>query len=353
VGSCLSGGLDSGSIAAAVGDVLGGESGAYSALTLTNAGFEGDESRLASASASRAGLQWVPVEVDTSDVAGDLKKMIASFDQPFSTLSMFGQYAVMKRARELGLKVMLDGQGGDEVFLGYERVAQRSLVQWARSGSVVHAISEWIKLRQHASIPMTSALIANLAYARPAIVLSTSRARMTPLADRELLGTARGEIAGDIYGMNGDGVYGVQQRELLRYCLPRLLRFEDRNSMAFAVEARVPLLAKNIVSYALRLPLQWRVNDGWTKYALRRAVSDRLPREVVWNPKKRGFEVPQKRWLEAIRPWIADVLAEAPANFPIHTGALLGAIDRGEGASHHLWRATSVALWMRMNDVQY
>jgi asparagine synthase (glutamine-hydrolysing) len=354
VGSCLSGGLDSGSIAAAVGDALTPDQRrGYSMLTLTSAGFEGDESALAKATAERTGASWVPVEVTADDVMADIKHMMAVHDQPFSSLSMFGQYCIMKRARELGLKVMLDGQGGDEIFLGYERVAQRSLVQWARGGRVGHALAEWTRLSRHASIPMMASLVANVAYARPSLVAARSRARVAPLVNGDLLRLPRPHIAEEMYGFGDGGVFGLQRRELLRYCLPKLLRFEDRNSMAFGVEARVPLLAKSVVDFALRLPLDWRVHDGWTKYALRKAVAAHLPAEVVWNPRKRGFEVPQQPWVEALHPWLRETLGNPPTAFPIRVDETLKRIALGEGASHNLWRAISAAAWMRLNEVSY
>jgi asparagine synthase (glutamine-hydrolysing) len=123
--------------------------------------------------------------------------------------------------------------------------------------------------------------------------------------------------------------------------------------MAFGVEARVPLLAKSVVEFALRLPLDWRVHDGWTKYALRKAVSPHLPEGVVWNPRKRGFEVPQQPWVEALRPWLRETLGEPPPSFPIRVGEVLRRIEQGEGAAHHLWRAISVAAWIRLNEVSY
>lgn len=352
VGSCLSGGLDSGSIAAAVGDLLpDNQRRSYSALTLTTAGFEGDESRLAQLTAERTGLSWVPVEVSPADVLADIKRMIAVHDQPFSSLSMFGQFSIMKRAAHLGLKVMLDGQGGDEIFLGYERVAQRSLIEWAQAGRIGHALAEWRALQRHASLPMHASLAANVVFGHPSLFLHRNKRRMRPLVDSALLEAVRPDTAQDMYGLADGGVIGLQVRELVRYSLPKLLRFEDRNSMAFAVEARVPLLARNLVEYAMNIPLEWRVRGGWTKYALRRAVERRLPREIVWNPRKRGFEVPQKRWVEAIRPWIAEQLAGAGNNFPVHIDAALSLIDRGAGAQPYLWRALSVALWLRLNNV--
>jgi len=176
---------------------------------------------------------------------------------------------------------------------------------------------------------------------------------MTALIAPDLVRGARPYLADEMYRFGDGGVFGLQRRELLRYCLPKLLRFEDRNSMAFGVEARVPLLAKNVVEFAMQLPLDWLVHDGWTKYALRRAVDPYLPKSVVWNPRKRGFEVPQKEWVEALQPWLREVLANTPAAFPIRVAEVLRQVSTGQGASHHLWRAISAAAWIRLNEVSY
>ena len=127
VGSCLSGGLDSGSIVATVGILLGSRAAEFKTLTLTSKDFEGDESHIARAMAQRAGVMWKAVEPEPRGVTGLIEEMIRAWDEPFPSLSMFAQREVMRHARDQGLKVMLDGQGGDEVFLGYPRVAQRVL----------------------------------------------------------------------------------------------------------------------------------------------------------------------------------------------------------------------------------
>jgi len=119
VGSCLSGGLDSGAITVTVGEIMGGDTSACTALTLRNPGFKDDESELARTTAAAAGMAWTPVDVSLVTLGEDVEAMAAAMGEPFNTLSMFAQYQIMKAASELGLKVMLDGQGGDEVYVGY------------------------------------------------------------------------------------------------------------------------------------------------------------------------------------------------------------------------------------------
>ena len=116
--------------------------------------------------------------------------------------------------------------------------------------------------------------------------------------------------------------------------------------MAFGVEARVPLLSVDLVKLGLGLPLDWKVLNGWTKYALRVAMKDLLPAKVVWCCRKRGFEVPQKRWIQAARPEIGKWLDNLPKNSPLKKQQILAHIDSGRGGEHWFWRCLSVALWM-------
>lgn len=150
---------------------------------------------------------------------------------------------------------------------------------------------------------------------------------------------------------NKNGINGLQIAELTYSCLPQLLRFEDRNSMAYGVEARVPLLSISMVELGLQLPLRWKVRNGWTKYALRVAMEGCLPHEIVWSRRKRGFEVPQRRWVETARPRIAKWLVDLPRNCPINGTQILACIDAGQGGEPWLWRCLSVVLWMTFSGV--
>jgi asparagine synthase (glutamine-hydrolysing) len=100
------------------------------------------------------------------------------------------------------------------------------------------------------------------------------------------------------------------------------------------------------------LPLNWKVRDGWTKYALRLAMSQQLPEQVVWHRRKRGFEVPERRWVEAARPQIAHWLSDLPLSSPVRTPELLARIDGGESGPLWLWRCLSAALWLRFSAVR-
>jgi asparagine synthase (glutamine-hydrolysing) len=123
--------------------------------------------------------------------------------------------------------------------------------------------------------------------------------------------------------------------------------------MAYGVEARVPLLSVGLVELALQLPLHWKVREGWTKYALRAAMRDRLPDEILWCKYKRGFEVPQRRWVEGMRIEIGKWVADLPLNSPFKGSQMLACIDAGQGGELWFWRCLSVVLWMHFSGVRW
>src|SRR4029453_4733637 len=90
--------------------------------------------------------------------------------------------------------------------------------------------------------------------------------------------------------------------------LPTLLRYEDRNSMAFSIESRVPFLDYRFVEYVFTKAANLRIHDGWTKWLQRIAMQDKLPESIVWRRDKVGFETPEQQWLRAGEPRIMDTL---------------------------------------------
>ncbi len=88
--------------------------------------------------------------------------------------------------------------------------------------------------------------------------------------------------------------------------LKELLRYADRNSMAHSREVRLPFLSHELVEFALSLPAEYLIRDGWTKCILRRAMEDIVPHEITWRKDKTGFEPPQSRWMD--RPEIREII---------------------------------------------
>jgi asparagine synthase (glutamine-hydrolysing) len=134
--------------------------------------------------------------------------------------------------------------------------------------------------------------------------------------------------------------------------LPKLLRYEDRNSMAFSLEARLPFLDYRVVQMAFSLPLNYRFHNGWSKYILRQAMSDQLPRAISWRKSKLGYPTPEVNWLRAGSTTVRQILrtqALEPAMAAyVEPGAirtLLAMPDAELAASPGLWRILNLAVW--------
>jgi asparagine synthase (glutamine-hydrolysing) len=130
--------------------------------------------------------------------------------------------------------------------------------------------------------------------------------------------------------------------ELTRTRLPALLRYEDRLSMAFSIESRVPFLDHRLVELAFALPDAVKRHAGWSKYGLRRALAGVLPRSVVWRRDKKGFPTPVGNWLRDSRGAGAlSLLPQAGLD-----GFMREHVDGRADRSWQLWRALSTELWL-------
>jgi asparagine synthase (glutamine-hydrolysing) len=149
-----------------------------------------------------------------------------------------------------------------------------------------------------------------------------------------------------------DGLAGKLYGDLTSTNLPKLLRYEDRNSMAFSLEARLPFLDYRVVQKVFQLPINYRFHNGWSKYILRRALSDRLPSEIAWRKTKLGYPTPEANWLRQGSATVRRVL-ETQALHPdmatyirpeaVRQMLALGDTELAEAPG--LWRIFNLAVW--------
>jgi asparagine synthase (glutamine-hydrolysing) len=348
VGTCLSGGIDSSSIAVAVA-----HHGHAHQKTVTayfeDAGFDERPFARAVVERTHADPHWV--SFDAADLVNDLPAIVEAQGEPFGSTSICAGWYVMRQARRAGLTVMLDGQGGDEILAGYRASFGYLLSDLLRAGRISEATHE---LRSFASVhgPRWAAV----ALATPHV---PERLRLA------VRGRARGgstlvspELRGErVASSNGDAVFPDRLRRqlhvlLTRRGLPELLRYEDRNSMAHSLEARVPLLDHRLVELAFSLPGDELIRDGRTKSILRRALADLLPPEVAGRRDKLGFVTPEARFMRgALGDLAADVFASSSFRGrgfvdAKAADARLASHRRGDRqAGMELWRALNVELW--------
>ena len=350
VGTCLSGGIDSSSIAVAVA-AQGHEHQKTVTAFFDDPGF--DERRFAQAVVDRTGAEPHWVTFDAADLVSDLPSIVEAQGEPFGSTSICAGWYVMREAKRAGLTVMLDGQGGDEIFGGYRASFGYLLADLLHAGRVSRATRELRAFTQ-----VHGPRWAAVALATPHI---PERARLA------VRGRARGatalvspSLASVAWTSPPNGfVFPDRLRRqlhvlLTRRGLPELLRYEDRNSMAHSLEARVPLLDHRLVELAFSLRGDELIRDGETKSVLRRALSDLLPPAVAARRDKLGFVTPEQRFFRgALGELAADVFSSRSFRERgwVNVRAALSRLERHRAgrldAGMELWRALNLELWAR------
>jgi asparagine synthase (glutamine-hydrolysing) len=346
VGTCLSGGLDSSVIAAFASD-LHGRQGAverFKAVTALSVDAKLDESGFAKLVVDRCGLDWIQTNPTHSDFLAHLERVMLAQEEPFPTPSMILQYFVMKAAKEAGITVLLDGQGGDELLLGYP-VHRGMRLRWVlRHRGPVAAMLEFAQLRRAGTVSSLSLLKYMVGAASPSRRLTYYARRHRHLR----LSTPVPSLAGS--ASSGIDLELMQHQDVFRNVLPQLLRFEDRNSMAWSVESRLPFLDYRLVELCLSMPMEAKIHEGWSKYVLRRVVASRLPGAVAWRRSKFGFEAPDDAWLEPHRQEMRRAVLASPLLREVTDPSLLpSAFDRLDQRSR--WRLYCCALWERLHGI--
>jgi asparagine synthase (glutamine-hydrolysing) len=339
VGTCLSGGLDSSSVATVASELYGHES-PFTAITAVSEAPETDESHYAAAVVAEHDLEWHRVRPSYADFVDSLPLIVQSQEEPFGGPTLIMQHFVMKAARDNGITVLLDGQGGDETLLGYPKYLAMHLAQcWRDHGPA----GVWQALHQ---IPQHNAGIGRLAMAKYFFGgrLASARYWLEAHAQPGVIRSARTPPHLRALEQAASDPFQLQSLEISSTNLPVLLRYEDKSAMAYGVETRLPFLDHRLVEVALSIPLYYKLSGGWTKWLLRQLMEGRLPDAIAWRCNKLSYDAPDRIWLGRHRPEMERaILASDLLRCISHPRRLKAKIGR---INHRcLWRLYSVALW--------
>jgi asparagine synthase (glutamine-hydrolysing) len=316
VGVSLSGGLDSTLITC----VLAQQSDAP-IETFCYLSEEHDERTYIRDTIAQTGARLNVVDVDPRCLMASLDELLAMHDEPVHTLSAAIGSEIMRVARARGLKVMLSGQGADEVLAGYPSYFEEYWLSLAlaRDPRLESEVRAWCAL--HGGDPAVRLAEVRRRCQRvrlrrtvPGYDLASRwwrrrQARCNPwyrgvVRDALPLPSARPAL----------GLSAALHESVVRDPLPLYLRIEDRNAMAHGVEGRVPFLDHRVVEFAFSLPEGELLRGPWTKHVLREAMRGRTPTSVHQRPDKIGFGHPRRTWFRNVlaRP-LADMLADPAA----------------------------------------
>ena len=282
VGSCLSGGLDSSSI------VCTAAKNNKEKIKVFNSRFEEkkfDESNYAQMVADKYDLKLHYCSLNPSDVLNQLDKILFHQDEPFTDFSIMAQWEVMKLANKNGIKVMLDGQGGDELLYGYRKYFAFYLKDLFKEKKYLAFIKELFYLLKANEINF---------FNKEGIFKYLKRNNKAKYLSKYALTLKESRSI----GLNSvKSTKELSKNDIKYLSFPQLLRYEDRNSMAFSIEARVPIIDQKVVEYLYSLPSNKLINAGFSKSVLRDAMKNILPDEIRERKSKLGFSTPQSDWL--------------------------------------------------------
>jgi len=282
VGVLLSGGLDSSSIATVMRSLLGASDGLLLISGVSEDRRYSEEPFIDRVS-KYLGCETHKVRLRPHQ-AFDLLDHVTWFnDEPILSLSSVAHYQLMERAREIGIKVILSGQGADELLCGYDKYVGFYLQSLVRDGA-------W-----------STALRVLTGFAGRGTILSrfqlSEAKRYLPRAicpkEIDILGPL---LKGGRFLLEvglGDGtLVDRQAADISQFSIPALVHYEDRMSMACSREIRLPFLDPRLVSAVLPLPPDLKLRHGWTKWVLRKALEGSLPPEIAWRKDKQAFTIP-------------------------------------------------------------
>jgi asparagine synthase (glutamine-hydrolysing) len=299
LGTSLSGGIDSSSIVATIcsNSAAGTELKTFSAIFPA---FEKNEEKYIDQVTRKFGLRSFKTEISIDEIPSLLQAVMYQQDEPIASASLIPQFKVFQLAQRENVKVLLDGQGADEILAGYtkyykwywqELFSKRKLL---RSGEMKAAKANGVNERfgfQNviaALVPDFASVFLERHYLLHALRQQDLARDFVKFQSKEAYYSTPA-----IFTLNG-----VLYFNTCMHGLEELLRYADRNSMAHGREVRLPFLSHELVEFVFSLPSNFKIRNGWTKWMLRKSKEKVLPTEIVWRKDKIGFEPPQQIWMQ-------------------------------------------------------
>jgi asparagine synthase (glutamine-hydrolysing) len=363
VGSCLSGGLDSSSIVAMIDHLKKYQSKnmqkTFSACSYID---QFDERK------------WVDIVVNATDahpyytypsfdnLFSQLEEITWHQDEPFGTSSVYAQWNVFHLAASNGVKVMLDGQGADELCAGYHSFFDLKLANLFTNLRWVSLMNEMAKIRRihnKSHLYMVST-IGGVVLPKPINQFLRKALHMPNRNPSWLNMEALGASTIDPFESKNKKITSIRELSgalILRTNLQKLLHWEDRNSMAHSVEARLPFLDYRLVEAVLGMPDEFKIGGGVTKIVLREGMRKILPEKTRVRMDKMGFVTPERAWVcehypDLFKNKVKEVVEVHSRIFTNDTAKFVNNIIDGKYRFSNLpWRIINFGVWMKKFNV--
>lgn len=365
IGSCLSGGLDSSAIVSLMAQMMDPGAGGTRVNTVSACFAEKsvDEKPFMDAVVAHAHADPHYIFPRAEDVFQRASDITWHQDEPFGSSSIFAQWCVFEEARRVGVKVMLDGQGADEQLAGYHTAFAYRIAEMLRVGRVDAAMKTVVARKRELGAPMLGQLLTAALALAPEPMTVRLRNAYHQIKQGGWLDT-------EVIRSKGNRLTAVQEARIraglepvvdirslclaMTYAtnLPMLLHWEDRNSMAHSIEARVPFLDHPLVEFSLALGNCHKIEGASTKTVLRRAMKGIMPNVIINRRDKLGFATPEQAWLRGpLKRQAMDGIEKTLSLYPTLLNAkavrqnAARMLDGSEPLDFSLWRIINLGIW--------
>ncbi len=350
VGATLSGGLDSSTIVLLVDELTGGAP--FHVFTSLYPGTKHDETRYFDAVVD---VMRNPIvhraQPDDSRWREDLLRVLRHQEEPFGDTSILAHFTLMRAAREAKVPVVLSGQGGDELLLGYPSMVTAYLGSQLAGGraSALREMWHWAPV---VGMARTTALRNMLGAALPINARDRIRQRFVQRMAERVTSPLRDNVSFRRFMADDrDPLSSYLRQVFTRFSIPHLTHYDDRNAMAFSIEGRMPFLDVRLVELMFSVESKALFADGFTKRVLRDSFSELLPPSVRARRDKVGFYTPMAAWLTTHASWVSEVMSRerleavgvlvpewyAGRLAKLSVGGTEAALDVWRGFIFHLW----------------
>jgi len=361
IGSALSGGIDSSAIVCAIRELE--PRADIRTFSYIASGALSEEPWVDMIN-SRVGAMSVKVRPDIEDMLRDLDDLIAIQGEPVGNTSIYAQYCVFQAASQHGIKVMLDGQGADEMLAGYVGYQGSFLAELVKQKRFLAALgflrksSRWqgrsmsliLQLASRQLLPPVWQALGRRAIGK---ALAPDWMNSAWFRDRSVRFSPPNLQSADVHCLRQSLIDTLQKTTL-----PALLRYEDRNSMRFSVESRVPFLTYDFAELVIGLPAEYLIDKtGRSKNIFRQAMQGIVPDQVLDRRDKIGFATPENIWASKLQTQSAEMIRDTrfgklfnPDKLPAHIEYLVRNVKKRD---FRMWRLINLWKWVKLFDVEY
>ena len=361
VGSCLSGGLDSTSIVCTICELIKNKGNFQTFSAVYDKEWEKDESEYIEEVAEKTNTKKNYTYPDENALLNDLYEFVYHQEEPFGHTSFFAQWMVMKLAHKNGTKVLLDGQGADELLAGYMYMFGYHFYELFKNKEYLKVLKEVVQYYKNHN-DVSGILLF--------FFLITPKSLQKQIVFRVNVGstiTLRKWISKDFCNaherkssllenfVNAKTLDEALQKHIV-YKLEHLLRCEDKNSMAFSIETRLPFLDYRLVDFMFTVPSHLKIDNGTTKVILREAMKDTIPKKIADRQSKFGFETKEEDWFrtDAFKELILEITnSQSFPDRPYYNieevkNEVQKFLNGNKSISRTIWRWLNLELWFRI-----